>query len=204
MSNTNPTIEWYSKVSENKGLLPRCPFRSVYRCPRYYLSLSLLGEAGSTKIAETEDKKLLEMWRKSDLWPTTQEDKPGIMQADGETRSFDTFCPEVLFDRFGYFATHLWRYPGEEDTERMHVSLASEKAPREDWRWYWGGLTPMHFSECPLYSPLMHKSTPDTSEFHISTSNENIIDITPSIYGITLNPKALLTRLSKWWLSKHS
>ncbi len=36
MNHINPTFEWYSKISDNKGLLPRCPFRSVYRCPKYY------------------------------------------------------------------------------------------------------------------------------------------------------------------------
>ena len=36
MNYINPTFERYSKISDNKGLLPRCPFRSVYRCPKYY------------------------------------------------------------------------------------------------------------------------------------------------------------------------
>jgi hypothetical protein len=51
MSIINPNLEWYESVSEKKHLLPRCPFASVYRCPRYYQSISLLGEAGvSTRI----------------------------------------------------------------------------------------------------------------------------------------------------------
>src|SRR6266478_1120232 len=41
-----PTLKWYTDISASKSLSPRCPFASVHRCPRYYQSVSLLGEAG--------------------------------------------------------------------------------------------------------------------------------------------------------------
>ena len=44
-----PTLEWYKRKSRDGDVPPRCPFASVQRCPRFYESLSLLGEAGSQR-----------------------------------------------------------------------------------------------------------------------------------------------------------
>ena len=45
-----PDLLWYIQAGKDKGINGRCPFATVESCPRYYQSLSLLGEAGSTKI----------------------------------------------------------------------------------------------------------------------------------------------------------
>jgi len=203
MNHINP-IKWYSKISQNKGLLPRCPFRSVYRCPKYYLSRSLLGKAVSTNINENEDKKLLETWRKSEVWPTTDEEHPGIAKANGEIRSYDNFCPEVLFDRFRYFTSYLWHYPGENETGYAHERLGREGAQPDDSRWYWAEITPMHYTECPLFSLLSYKETQSATENGFHKANDEIVEIKPSFYGISLNPKALITRLARWWLKKSA
>jgi len=204
MNHINPTFRWYSKISEAKGILPRCPFRSVYRCSKYYLSRSLLGAAGSTKIDEDEDKGLLKTWRKSEFWPTTDEERPVIAMVSGESRSYDNFCPEVLFDRFGYFTSHLWRYPGENETGFAHERLAKEEASPDDSRWYWGGITPMHYTECPLFSLLSYKETQSATQNGFHKANNEILEIKPSVYGISLNPKALITRFARWWLKKSA
>jgi hypothetical protein len=57
-STETPDIEWYLRISKERGVTPRCPFATVERCPRYYDSLSLLGEAGSTKISSEEEARL--------------------------------------------------------------------------------------------------------------------------------------------------
>ena len=88
MNYVNPDIAWYTELSTRKNLSPRCPFASVYRCPRYYQSLSLLGEAGSTKIDPIEDAKLLTKWKASDLWPATLEQATSVLGTDGSPDQF--------------------------------------------------------------------------------------------------------------------
>ena len=73
-----PDLEWYIGVSERKGLLPRCPFASVNRCPRYYESLSLLRLVGTTAIDPVENDRLFRAWSESDLWPTIGEQATSI------------------------------------------------------------------------------------------------------------------------------
>jgi predicted nucleotide-binding protein len=76
--------------------------------------------------------------------------------SDGtRTWGFSNFCPEVTYDRFHLFATRLYRYAAEIDTDLAHERLGREGA-RANWRWSWEAITPLHFTECPLYSPLTH------------------------------------------------
>jgi hypothetical protein len=60
----NPDMDWYLRLSSARHVTPRCPFASVKRCPRYYQSLSLLGEAGNTKIPAEEDDLLKALWER--------------------------------------------------------------------------------------------------------------------------------------------
>lgn len=133
---------------------PRCPFATVESCPRFYQSLSLLGSAGSTAIDSSEDKRLLEKWKKNDLWPKTREQETII---SGNNKFFDKFCPEVAFERFGYFASYLGRYSGELDHDLAHEQLGKIGASSEDYRWAWSSVAPMHYTECPLYSVLLYR-----------------------------------------------
>ncbi|HOI74727.1 MAG TPA: hypothetical protein PLO63_11345 [Syntrophales bacterium] len=149
-----PNLKWYIGISDPKGLDPRCPFASVYRCPRYYQSLSLLGEAGSTKIDPKEDKLLNERWQKTDVWPTTQEQETSVSGPEGENKHFSNFCPEVLFDRFGLFATGLYKYSDDIDRNLAHNELSNEGASPDDWRWSWQYVEPIHYTECLQYSLL--------------------------------------------------
>jgi hypothetical protein len=159
----NPDIAWYTELSTRKNLSPRCPFASVYRCPRYYQSLSLLGEAGSTKIDPIEDAKLLTKWKASDLWPATLEQATSVLGTDGSPDQFMNYCPEVMFDRFGLFASGLSGYADELDRDLARSKLGKEHATADDWRWRWSFVSPLHYTECALYSPLLHDSSKVTS-----------------------------------------
>jgi hypothetical protein len=155
MGNANPDLEWYRGESARRGLpTPRCPFASVHRCPRYWASLSLLGEAGSTKIDPDQDRKLQERWQASDLAPATAEQAPSIGSSDGRVPTLRNFCPKVAFDRFGLFASYLTEYPDATDTELAHRRLGREGAPASDPRWSWWSVGPLHYADCPLYAPL--------------------------------------------------
>jgi hypothetical protein len=156
MNRIQPDLKWYTGISATKGLPPRCPFASVHRCPRYYQSLSLLGEAGiTTRIEPEEDKRLLDQWKRSDLWPVVNEQATSVMGAPEEPHHFSKFCPEVSFERFGWFASHLSYHADEIDQDAAQSRLADEGAPGTDWQWIWALVTPMHYANCPLYSPLL-------------------------------------------------
>lgn len=194
MNVTIPSLEWYTSFSKRKGGSPRCPFASVDRCPRFYQSLSLLGSVGcTTPIEPDEDQRLLESWKKTELWPVTDEQATSTFGPNDEPKHFSNFCPEVSFDRFGLFASQLHRYADEIDVDVAHATLGKMGAGSQDWRWHWMDVSPLHYSECPLYSCLMH----DTSKLSdvspdANNSKEKILDLRPSYHGITLNIGALM------------
>src|SRR6266851_4669873 len=100
---TIPDIEWYTQLSRERGGPPRCPFANVYRCPRYYSSLWLMGEhAGATKFDPDADKALSEKWQKSELSSVVREQEPSAFGSRNDW-SFSKLCPEVAYDRFGWF-----------------------------------------------------------------------------------------------------
>lgn len=149
-----PDNDWYMRKGAERGLGTRCPFASIRTCPRYYQSLSLLGEAGTTSIPKSEDKRLLRYWQKDDLWPQTGEQATSV----ANKKQFHNFCPEVSFDSFGYFASSMGRYVDELDSGNAHSHLAASGVPRNDPRWAWAYVAPQHFTECPLYAPLHERS----------------------------------------------
>lgn len=152
-----PNREWYSKRSQERDAPFRCPFATVGACPRYYQSLSLLGAAGSTKIPEVEDERLLKHWKSSDLWPRTDEQATGIFGEPGNPSIYSNFCPEVTFERFGYFATSLTRYADELDSGHTHERLTKEGVPSGHPNWSWSSCAPQHFTDCSIYAVLAHR-----------------------------------------------
>lgn len=188
--NIIPNLRWYLEQSTLKNTSPRCPFATVRSCPRFYESLSLLGDAGSTKIPEKEDKKLLKKWKGSPLLPATKEQATSI--SGYEDNHFGNFCPEVSFERFGLFATNLDKYADAIDKDFAHSNLSKIKATPHDWRWFWSNIQPQHYSECPLYSVLLSLK----SDIH--NKHEDIIDLKPNFHGIGLNINALIRKIKRY------
>ncbi|MBM4056118.1 MAG: hypothetical protein FJ264_15915 [Planctomycetes bacterium] len=189
MSVIIPDLQWYLEQSACKNISPRCPFATVQSCPRFYQSLSLLGDAGSTKIPEKEDKKLFKKWKCTPLWPITKEQATSI--SGYEDNHFWNFCPEVSFGRFDFFASDLDRYADEIDKDLAHSNLSKIKTTSDDWRWSWANIKPQHYSECPLYSVLLRLKT------DINNRHEDIIDFKPNFHGIGLNINALIRKIKR-------
>jgi hypothetical protein len=202
MNLRRPDLAWYTGISERKDLPPRCPFGSVHRCPRYYQSVWLLGQyAGTTQIKQAEDEALLKRWQGSDLWPAIREQETSIFGPEGDPKLFRNFCPEVTFDRFGWFAAYLHHYTDEIDVGIAHARLGREGTRGEDWRWTWESIEPMHYTECPLYSLLL--SQPGRSTGDLSQRDE-LVDLRPNFYGLSVNLNPLVSRLKKWWRKRRT
>ena len=147
-------LSWYSGVGVERNLTRRCPFASVYRCPRHFQSVALLGGRVTTSLDPTLEGRLTRYWEQSDLWPVTDEQATSVMSADDRPTLFSNFCPEVTGDIFGVFATHLGRYADEIDSDLAHRDLAARGASSAAWRWAWASAVPLHYSDCALYSAL--------------------------------------------------
>lgn len=191
-----PNLQWYTKQSENKKFSPRCPFAAVRKCPRFYQSLSLIGEIGFTKISKKEDNALCKAWQKSHLWPSITEQHSSVNYTNGNFKSVSHFCPEVSFLCFGLFASSLWKYADETDTSHAHAFLSKTKSTSDDWRWIWAEVIPQHYSECEFYSLIcgINTNKPEVSE--------DVIEVKPSFYGISINVRSVIRRFI-WWLRVH-
>ncbi len=186
-------IDWYSSVSSQKSIPLHCPYANTDRCPRYYESLSLLGSAGITMVLQpSEDKRLLKKWKNSEHWPKVKEDEPFI-HPPRDSKNFSNFCPEVAFEVFGLFASELHRYADEIDTHAAHAQLANEGVSANDWRWQWSYITPLHYSECRLYSLLGLIGSGRTKE----TGAKEIFEAKPGVAGFTVNIKEIAKRIWK-------
>lgn len=158
LSNEIPNSEWSADVSRSRGVVVRCPFATVEACPRFYQSLSLLGGAGFTKIPEAEDERLLKYWKASDLWPRTNEQATSTFGEPGNPSMFSNFCPEVTSGSFGFSATFLARYADEIDVDSAHRRLTRDGAPVAHPGWTWASCAGQHFTDCSIYSVLVHRS----------------------------------------------
>lgn len=150
-----PNLDWYKKISSRNKLPPRCPYTTIYNCPRYYFSISLLGKKGiTTPLDKEEDERCYKIWKKSELWSKRRDEEPSIMGTDTR-KIYRNFCPEVVFEIFGIFATNLSEYADELDRNIAHKELTKIKAGKDDWRWYWSTIAPQHYTDCPYYSVLL-------------------------------------------------
>lgn len=189
----NPDIAWYMNISRERGVSPRCPFATAERCPRYYHSLSLLGDAGSTKIPAAEDELLRQQWEKSDLLPKTAEYDTGMFGNGERWFTYSNFCPEIIYDRFGLFASGLSEHYDEIDRDIAHQWLSKENWPRAHWQWMWASAKSQHFTECPLYSLLIH--SPERKE----NRREEVVTLRPTFMGMSMNINELARRIWPWF-----
>jgi hypothetical protein len=170
-----PNFDWYANVSSARGLSPRCPFANVKRCPRYWQSLSLLGDFGGTKLDAKLDAELRRFWERSDHWPATMEYSTAIAGGKDEhgnwtSAGLSNFCPETTYDRFGYFAFSMSKYADEIDAAYAHERLSKDHVPASDPRWKWEHVRAMHYCECPYYSVLRADSP--------KSNDEGVADVT--------------------------
>jgi hypothetical protein len=186
-----PNKDWYFSLSLQKNLSPRCPYANIDKCPHYYESISLFGDVGiATALQPSEEKRLLKKWKNSEYWPKVKEHEAAIWN----NKDLHNFCPEVSFDVFGLFASQLHHYADEIDANAAYVQLSKDRVSVDDPRWQWSHVTPMHYSECRLYSQLLSTN----AEVIEKTSAKEIVEINPGIYGISINIKEIIKRIWKW------
>ena len=173
MDRINPDIDWCRKISFELVVPTRCPFSTVEKCPRYYQSLSLLSSAGHTAIFPKKEKMLQKKWEKSDLWPMIGEQATSVSGAPSGKKSFSNYCPEVSYDRFGLFASELCPYHDEIDHDHGIEFGAQERMPSGHWVFDWSYVSKMHYTDCPLYSPLKLR---EESKSNQSTQADKIIE----------------------------
>lgn len=192
-----PDLRWYTKISSERRLTPRCPYATTNRCPRYYQSISLLGESSvAAKIAKDEDHRLLSHWSKTDVWPKTKEEATSVSGPSNEAKYFANFCPEVSFEVFGLFAYSLSRYADEIDRDITHKALIRAGTSHgNDWRWSWAHVSPRHYSECPLYSLL------STTQSRAKDKSE-ILTLRPGMFGVSVDVKAMFKKLRQQWCAR--
>jgi len=193
-----PDFEWYTRLSQTRGVSPRCPFANVHRCPRYFASLWLMGEhGGATRMDADLEKELSERWNKSELSPVVQEQEPSAF-GSGTKWSFSKLCPEVAYDRFGWFASGLYVYADEIDFDVAHARLGRHRDHGEEWRWLWSSVTPMHYTECPTYSLLVGQSDQQTNVIN-SPEGKEMVQLRPTWFGLGIDLKELFSRIRNWW-----
>lgn len=191
-----PDLDWYAEKSRSLAAPTRCPFANVHSCPRYFQSIALVGDEGiSTKLQKPMYESLSEKWKASTLWPVIEEHASAVINKS----TFSTFCPEVSFDIFHLFATSLSKHGDEIDRDIAYRAIEREGGRDKDWRWEWANVTPMHYSDCPLYAQL---SVQPKSESPAKDKREEIVALKPGAFGVSIDVKRLLTRLAKWWLAR--
>ena len=156
-----PDIEWYSSISERKGLPGRCPHASIHRCPRYFDSAALLSDAGiTTRMPKDLHDTVLAKWQAHELAPATAEIAASI-SGGKNPNCYSNYCPEVAYDTFKLFGSTLIRIIDDPiDRQIAEESIKQDPGqPGKDWRWQWSHIEPLHYSDCPIYSKL-HQEQP--------------------------------------------
>lgn len=192
-----PDLAWYSVQSERKALPGRCPFANVHKCPRYFESVALLSDVGTTdrmpkEIHDTAQAK----WHNHELAPASGETAASI-SGGAVPNCYANFCPEVAFDTFRLFSNLFIRIVDPIDRSEAEKVIKEDPAPPgKDWRWVWSHVEPLHFSDCSYYS-ILHQEKPLS---HITfngpvTGNINVAGHTISAPVMSLSIADLLAKI---------
>lgn len=196
------TIDWYLSVSRDRGVAPRCPFATVHRCPRFYLSTWVLNAVNK----QPQDEALHGRWQRSKLYPSREDEFP---RAAGNPNAlhYGAFCPEIAYERFHRFASELTEYFDED--ERRSGQVAAESGGPE-WKSEWLTLTARHFTECPLYSvllelpePLQAADLPSQNALTILQEPAPVFVMKPTLWGMSVDLQQIWRRGRKWLLEKR-
>lgn len=143
-----PDFAWYSAESRKQGLPPRCPIAHAELCPRYYESIWLLGKEGLiTRIPSERDASLERKWK---VFGSVIAEEGASVWGDEKRKNLDHFCPEVSYEIYSYFASHLNEYPDELDREIAYKLYKRGEIKHFDARWQ--GISPHRYTECREYS----------------------------------------------------
>lgn len=167
-----PDSSWYREKSSEADAPFSCPYANVHKCPRYYASVYMLGEVKRiTSINDDKKADLDTFWADSGLLPVIVEDDTGISGAEGNSRSFSNFCPEVSFTYFRYYASFLAKYVDEIDSDTGH-RIAEREKNTNDWRYEWAFVTGCHFLDCSIFSQVYDFNSKGIGKFdHLAHSN---------------------------------
>lgn len=154
MTITIPDAAWYRRLSLENSAPVSCPYANVRKCPRYYASVALLGDAKiTTSINDSQRTDLKAFWQDSGLNPVIAEDDTSINGDSGHWSSFSNFCPEVTFKYFHYYADYLSKYADEIDRDCGYRIAVRDKVPN-DWRYEWQSVSGCHFLGCSVYDQV--------------------------------------------------
>jgi len=172
----NPDLEWYKKISAKNKVPPRCPYTMLYTCPIYFGSIALLRNIGATELDKNEEEKLIKYWKDRELNPSLLEETPSMLHH--KTKGFSSlnnFCPEVIYLRFGYFASYISNFEDETDQAIRHFDLKKRDITLHSWAWNWSNLRAKHYTDCRLYSILSNEKKIKGSKNNNLTSNNKLI-----------------------------
>ena len=167
----NPDLEWYKKISTKSKVPPRCPYTMLKTCPIYFQSIALLRNTGATELDKNDEEKLIKYWKNRELNPSLSEETPGVLHH--KTKGFSSlynFCPEVIYLRFGYFASFISNFEDETDQAMRNFDLKKRNISLNSWAWNWSNLKAKHYTDCRLYSIL---SNPKKNKVVDSITNNN-------------------------------
>ncbi len=194
---TTPDLKWYTGMSSQREVPPRCPHANVHRCNRYYSSIYLLGELNiTTKMVESKVADLDKYWEGSGLIPVIEEHDPEVGHDKGKLTSVSKFCPEVSFEFYGLFAESMYKYVDNIDEASAHRRLSFENKTAS-WRWDWMSLKSTHYTDCQVYSQL-----PYNNKNEVKT--EDIFEMKPGFMGFSLNLMVLYQWIKRRISNKSS
>jgi hypothetical protein len=196
----NANLTWYTSISKERGVSPRCPFASLSRCPRYFFSASLSKHAGTTGLSKEEEGKFERRWRASEFWSQSPETETSVSGSDN-VKSLTRFCPEYIFDIFGVFAESLHPYADSEDKEHtLNMLQCPSGYVSPDWRFTWRNIEERHYTDCPYYSMLSVQMQSSASS---DTDKDDLLIAQPGAFGFSMDLKVLLNRFCRWWLKRN-